>query len=129
MKQLSPVITVDAIEPCLPFWTERLGFEVTGTVPRGDVLGFAMMSRGGVQIMYQTRDSIADDIPALLDDFGTGKTPLFIEVDAIDPLLPALEGADVVVERRTTFYDMDEIFVRAPCGTVVGFASRVSSTD
>lgn len=129
MKQLSPVITVDAIEPCLPFWTERLGFEVTGTVPRGDVLGFAMMSRGGVQIMYQTRDSIADDIPALLDDFGTGKTPLFIEVDAIDPLLPGLEGADVVVERRTTFYDMDEIFVRAPCGTVVGFASRVSSTD
>ncbi len=129
MKQLSPLITVEAIEPCLPFWTERLGFEITGTVPHGDVIGFAMMSKGAVQIMYQTRASIADDIPALLEDFGTGKTPLFIEVEAIDPLLPGLEGAEVVVERRTTFYDMDEIFVRAPCGTVVGLAARVTAAD
>ena len=43
----------------------------------------------------------------------------------LDPVVSALEGADVVQPRRQTFYGMDEIFVRAPCGTVVGFAARL----
>jgi len=29
MKKLTPVLFVEAIEPCLPFWTERLGFTKT----------------------------------------------------------------------------------------------------
>lgn len=44
----------------------------------------------------------------------------------IDQLLPSLDSAEVVVPRRRTDYGMDEIFVRAPCGTVVGFAARVA---
>jgi len=129
MNSLTPLITVDAIEPCLSFWTDQLGFEVTATVPHGDALGFAMMQKGNVEIMYQSRASVADDIPGLLDHFGTGKTPLFIKVDAIDPIAAALGDAEVVVERRTTFYGMDEIFVLAPCGTVVGFAAPVPTED
>ena len=27
VKRLTPIIFVAEIEPCLPFWTERLGFE------------------------------------------------------------------------------------------------------
>ena len=129
MNSLTPLITVDAIEPCLPFWTDRLGFELTGTVPHGDTIGFAMMQKGNVEIMYQSRASVADDVPGLLEDFGTGKTPLFIKVDAIDPIVALLGDAEVVVERRTTFYGMDEIFVRAPCGTVVGFAAPIDTED
>jgi hypothetical protein len=34
-----------------------------------------------------------------------------------------------VVPRRQTFYGMDEIFVQAPCGTVVGIAAKVDSPD
>jgi hypothetical protein len=128
MNSLTPLITVDAIEPCLPFWTD-LGFEVTATVPHGGALGFAMMQRGNVEIMYQSRASVADDIPGLLEYFGTGKTPLFIKVDAIDPIVAAMGDAEVVVDRRKTFYGMDEIFVLAPCGTVVGFAAPVTADD
>lgn len=129
MNSLTPLITVEAIEPCLPFWTDRLGFELIATVPHGDAIGFAMMQKGNVEIMYQSRASVADDVPGLLDDFGTGKTPLFIKVDAIDPVVEMLGDAEVVVERRTTFYGMDEIFVKAPCGTVVGFAAPIDTGD
>lgn len=129
MKKLTPLITVDAIEPCLDFWTQRLGFEVTATVPHGDGLGFAMLNHGAVQVMYQSLDSVRDDAPEILEHVS-GRTPLFVEVEALDPVIAALgEGAEVVVPRRTTFYGMDEIFVRAPCGTVVGFAARVDDTD
>jgi len=134
VKKATPIMTVEAIEPCLPFWTERLGFEVTATVPHGDALGFAMLNKGNVELMYQSRASVADDLgpagaaaghPDLPERMAGSMTTLFLEVEALDPVVAALEGADVVVPRRQTFYGMDEIFVMAPCGTLVGFAAPV----
>jgi len=55
MKKLTPVIIVDQIEPCLPFWIERLGFIKTAEVPEGDKLGFVILVKGNVEIMYQTK--------------------------------------------------------------------------
>lgn len=126
MKKLTPVLVVPELEPCLPFWTERLGFEVTATVPHGDRVGFAILKKGGVEVMYQSRASVADDVPTMLEHVsGSGCAALFIEVDDVGELEPALEGVPVLVPRRRTFYGMDEIFVRAPCGTIVGFAAPV----
>lgn len=123
MRKLSPVIFVEAVEPCVEFWVDRLGFTTTIRVPVGDRLGFAAVEAGGVEIMYQSRESIAADIPALAsDDFSRTGYALFIEVEDLDALLPKLEGAEVVVPERRTFYGAREIFVRAPCGSVVGFA-------
>ena len=129
MKKLTPILFVEAVEPCLPFWTERLGFTVTATVPRGDLIDFAMLQHGAVELMYQSRVSVDADLPSLTAEVMAGATTLFIEVDALDPIVDALEGADVVAPRRQTFYGMDEIFVRAPCGTVVGFAARIETAE
>jgi len=132
MHKLTPILTVDAIEPCLPFWTETLDFELTLTVPHEDKIGFAMLQKDAVEIMYQTRASIDADLggsgapEGLGSELASGAALLFIEVEGIDALLPALEQAEVVVPRRTTSYGMDEVFVRAPCGTVIGFAARTS---
>lgn len=135
MKKATPIMTVEAIEPCLPFWTERLGFEVTATVPHGEALGFAMLNKGNVELMYQSAASVMADLgpsgaatghPDLADRMAGSMTTLFVEVEALDPVVRALEGADVVVPRRRTFYGMDEIFVMAPCGTLVGFAAPVA---
>jgi len=125
MKGLTPILVVDAVEPCVPFWTDRLGFEVTATVPHEETVGFAMLQEGDVEIMYQSRASVADDVPAMTDIVAGQTTTLFIEVEALDPIVDALEGVEILVPRRQTFYGMDEIFVRADCGTVVGFAARL----
>ncbi len=58
MKSLTPVITVERIEPCLGFW-EAVGFERTMEVPGDDGFGFAAVSQGGVEVMYQTDASLA----------------------------------------------------------------------
>ncbi len=132
MRKLTPILVVDAIEPVLPFWTEALGFDAPLTVPHGDTLGFAILQKGDIEVMLQTRASIEADLGAsgapadLGRTLSAGRALLFIEVDGIDELLPSLESAEVVVPRRRTDYGMDEIFVRAPCGTVVGFAARVA---
>ena len=136
MKKAIPIITVEAIEPCLPFWTDALGFELTATVPHQDAIGFAMLNKGDVELMYQSRASIEADLEAsgapagLAAELAGSTATLFIEVDALDPVIQALgEAADIVVPRRETFYGMDEVFVRAPCGTLIGFAERLTSDE
>lgn len=121
MKRLTPVLPVERIEPVLDFWEARLGFERTTEVPEGDRLGFVILEREGVQVMYQTYASIANDVPELA---GTppGGTLLFIEVDDLDAVEAALEGIEPVHPRRTTFYGADELIVREPGGHVVTFA-------
>lgn len=121
MNKGTVVLFVDEIEPCLSFWEERLGFEVTGTVPHGDRLGFAMLERDGVEVMYQTPASMADDLPALADT-PVGSAFLFVQVDDLDQVQQALAGLDPVVPRRQTFYGMDELVMREPGGNVVTFA-------
>jgi len=121
MKKLTPILLVDAVEPMLPFWTERLGFEKTAEVPEGDRLGFVILAKDGVEIMYQTRASVDNDAPSLRDMPARG-TMLFIEVESIDAVENALKGVEIVVPRRKTFYGADELFVREPGGNVIGFA-------
>jgi hypothetical protein len=133
MNKVTPILVVDAIEPCLPFWTEKLDFEVTVTVPHEDTIGFAILQKGGVELMYQSRASVDADLgasgapKALGKEMAGGTTTLFIEVDRLDDVIASLGDTEVLVPRRKTFYGMDEIFVRAPCGTVVGFAARVET--
>ncbi|MBK7905965.1 MAG: VOC family protein [Gemmatimonadetes bacterium] len=123
LKKLSPVLLVDAIEPCLPFW-ERLGWVNVAEVPHGDVLGFVILVKDGLEVMYQTRASVAADIAALTD-LPTGGTFLFLEVDDLDAVIREIAGAPRVFERRTTFYGMDEIGVREPGGNSITFAMKV----
>lgn len=53
IKQLTPVMVVDRVEPCLEFWTRRLGFtkghEVKG--PDGALI-FASAQLDGIEVMY-----------------------------------------------------------------------------
>ena len=120
MKKATPLLTVDAIEPCLDFWVERLGFEKTAEVPHEDRLGFVILVRDGIEIMLQTVASMEADIPGVAPP--PGGTMLFVEVADLDAIIETLGDAPVVVPRRTTFYGADEIFVREPSGNVVGFA-------
>ena len=134
MKRATPLLSVDAIEPCLPFWT-TLGFEVTVTVPHEDALGFAMLHNGSVELMYQSRASLAADLGAsgapasLPDELTDAAAAIFMEVEDLDAVVAALGDAEVIVPRRQTFYGMEEVFVRATCGTIVGFAQQVAKEE
>ena len=123
MKSLTPVIFVEEVEPCIAFWVEQLGFEKTLEVPEGEKLGFAAVAQGGVEVMYQTRSGLRDDLPELAEGpFDHKSVMLYIQVDDLDPVIAKLANADIVVPERTTFYGAREIGIRAPCGTIVTFA-------
>ena len=60
-KKLTPVLMVDAIEPCLPLWVDRLGWTKTAEVPEGDKLGFVILAKDGVEFMYRLMKSLGSN--------------------------------------------------------------------
>jgi uncharacterized glyoxalase superfamily protein PhnB len=123
LKQLTPVLIVDAVEPCIKFWTERLGFDVNNQVPDTDgKLIFASVQKAGIEIMYQTRASVLSEDPGAAHDLTGHSVALFITVDDLDSVEKSLSGAPVVKPRHDTFYGSTEIYVREPGGNTVGFA-------
>ena len=121
IAKLTPVLMVEAIEPVLDFWIKRLGFTRTTEVPHDGQLGFVILEKDGIEIMYQTKASVAADIAPLAVSPMQG-TFLFIEVDDLGAIEKALKGVTPVVPRRTTFYGADELIVREPAGNAVTFA-------
>ena len=122
MKSIVCNLIVPSIEACLPFYVDRLGFARTVEVPHGGGLGFVILVRDGVELMLQSKASLAEDVA------GTGadqfRAALYIEVEKLAPIRKALTGVDRVVPERTTFYGAREIIVRDPAGNLVSFASR-----
>lgn len=131
MKKLTPVFVVEQIEPCLDFWIGRLGFEKTVEVPEGDSLGFVILSRGNVEIMYQSRESVRKDMPTLAEaaSGSTALNAMYVEVSDIDDVERRLAGWAVVVPRRTTFYGATEIGVREPAGNLIVFAQHGQGSE
>jgi hypothetical protein len=124
-KKLTPVLMVEAIEPCLPLWTERLGWAKTAEVPDGDALGFVILAKDGVELMYQTWSSVEKDIGHAPSRAVGTSVGLFVEVSDLNDVEQRLEGVPLVLPRRRTFYGMDEIGVAEAGGHTVVFAQQV----
>jgi hypothetical protein len=122
----TPVLYVERIEPCVPFW-ESLGFSAGTSVPQGDHLGFVILSNGKVELMYQTFDSLEHDAPGLVQAARAGKTFLFVQVDDLGAIRPAIQKQPVHLPERKTFYGSTEIGVREPGGHYVLFAEFAGS--
>ena len=123
LKQLTPVMIVDRVEPCLSFWADRLGFTVENQVPGPDgALVFASARKDGIEVMYQTKASVIAEDPKAAADLNGRSMVLFITVASMDELEKAMAGAPVVKPRHQTFYGSTELYVREPGGAVIGFA-------
>jgi uncharacterized glyoxalase superfamily protein PhnB len=127
LKSLAPVLIVDAVEPAVSFWTDRLGFAKENLVPGPDgKLIFASVKKDGIEIMYQTRASVLADDPAGAAELVGHSTALFFTVPSIadlDVLERQTKGAPVTKPRHDTFYGTTEFYIREPGGNVVGFAA------
>jgi uncharacterized glyoxalase superfamily protein PhnB len=121
VKKITAVLLADRIEPCVKFWVEQLGFEKTIDVPEGDHLAFASLQKGPIELMYQTYSSVESDDHSH-KGFTKGPTFLYVEVENLDETIRAVNGAEVVMPVRTTFYGAKEIGVKDPAGHIVTFA-------
>jgi uncharacterized glyoxalase superfamily protein PhnB len=128
LTALAPVLIVDAVEPSVAFWTDRLGFAKENEVPGDDGrLIFASVSKDGVEIMYQSRASVIAADPAGAAELNGRSVALFVTVPTLADLATIehqTSGAPVVKPRHETFYGTTEFYIREPGGNVVGFSAH-----
>lgn len=120
--QVTPNLFADRIEPSIDFF-KKVGFNLDVEVPEDDHIGFAILVNGPNQVMYQTRQSLRDDSEAFLPAAdGTSPSLLFITVSDVEGVAQALEGYEIIMKMRDTFYGAKEISFLEPAGHVVTFA-------
>jgi uncharacterized glyoxalase superfamily protein PhnB len=121
VKKITAVLLADKIEPCLEFWTKRLGFEKTMEVPGENGLVFAGLKKDNLELMYQTYASVEAEEGGHRG-FAKGPTFLFVEVQSLDETKKAMEGASIKMAERKTFYGSREFGVADPAGHLITFA-------
>jgi uncharacterized glyoxalase superfamily protein PhnB len=122
VKKITPVLFAEKVEPCVTFWVERLGFQKTVEVPEGGKLGFAILKKDNVELMYQSYASAEKDVASISHLVRKGPTFLYVEVGNLDEIIAAVRDAEIVIPVRTTFYGASEIGVMDPAGHLITFA-------
>ena len=122
VKRITPILFVEEVEPCVKFWVERFGFQKTAEVPDGNKLAFAMLQKGSVELMYQSYASADKDVTPISQQVRKGPTFLYLEVDNLEETISAIQGTELVMPVRNTFYGSKEIGIKDPAGHYATFA-------
>jgi uncharacterized glyoxalase superfamily protein PhnB len=124
IKKITPILFAEEIEPCIEFWTRRMGFSKTVEVPEGEKLGFALLEKDGLELMYQSYASVEKDNPVTAEAVKKGPAFLYIDVDDLEHALAAVGNAEMVMPVRSTFYGSREFGIKDPVGHYIIFAQQ-----
>src|SRR5215510_13880509 len=94
VKKITPILFAREIEPCISFWTEKMGFNKIVEVPEGNTIGFVLLEKDGVELMYQSYASVEKDNPETVAVVKKGPTFLYVEVGDLQEALSATKGAE-----------------------------------
>lgn len=123
LKKLTPNLMVENVAETLAFYREILGFEIVTTLPEQEPFDFAIVHRDGVELMFQSRLSLSENVPALTGSpIGASQT-FYIEVEGSRELYESLrEKVEIVVDFHTTFYGTQEFYFRDLNGYILSFS-------
>lgn len=126
LKKLTPNLMVEDVRKTLDFYHDVLGFETLTTVEEGGEIGFAIVQRDDVQLMFQSRKSLSENVPALTGSpIGASQT-FYIEVTDVQALYDQLrDKVEIVVDMHSTFYGTKEFYFRDVNGYILSFSEAV----
>ncbi|QKJ32432.1 VOC family protein [Mucilaginibacter mali] len=124
METLSPNIFTNDMKGTIAFY-EILGFKKTMSVPEeGDELVWAMMVTGSVTMMFQTFESLAEELPEISRNNG-GSLLLYINVKDITVFFDKIKDKVTVLKGlEKTFYGATEFSILDNNNYVLTFAEH-----
>ena len=125
MTSLSPNIFVRDITATIAFY-EQLGFHLTMSVPEQSQADpvWVMMVNGGVTVMFQTFESLGEDLPSISRQDG-GSLLLYINVQDIHGFFDNIQGkVNVVKGLEKTFYGATEFSITDNNNYLLTFAEQ-----
>ena len=127
LKKLTPNLMVEDVEQTLSFYRDVLGFQVLTTLPESAPFDFAIAQRDGVELMFQSRTSLSENVPALTGTRIGASQTFYIEVTGIRDLYQQLrDKVEIVVDFHTTFYGTQEFYFRDINGYILSFSEATS---
>lgn len=124
MECLSPNIFVRDMDKTIEFY-KLLGFNITMSVPdTGSEFVWVMMNNGSVTIMFQTFDSLADDLPQISRNDGSSLL-LYINLKNINGFFESVKDkVQVLKGLEKTFYGATEFSILDNNNYVLTFAEH-----
>ena len=121
MDSLSPNIFVRNINETIAFY-KQLGFQLIASVPDNGNYVWVMMSCGNVTVMFQTFESLGNELPEISRASG-GSLLLYIKLKNIRTFFENIHDNVVVLkELDKTFYGATEFTIMDNNGYVLTFA-------
>ena len=123
MKSISPNIFVKDINKTIDFY-KQLGFSLTTRVPEEGDLIFAMMTCGNVIFMFQTFESLGDELPTVSRQNG-GSLLLYIQTNEITKFFDQIKDKVKIIKGlEKTFYGATEFSIEDNNGYLLTFAEE-----
>ena len=121
MDTISPNIFVADIKQTISFY-KQLGFNVVTTVPEHGDIVWAMMTCGNVTFMFQTFESLGNELPIISRQNG-GSLLLYIQTTEIRKFFDQIKDKVKVVKGlEKTFYGATEFSIEDNNGYLLTFA-------
>ncbi len=124
-KKFTPECGVLDVNKTIEWYKDNLGFEVVMTVPESGKYDWALMKRDSMEIMFQTKKSLEEEIPYLKNSPAASSIIIYIEVDNIKKMYSGLKkGVKIVKELHKTFYGSEEFAISDCNGFVLLFSEK-----
>jgi len=136
MKRLTPNMAVKDVRESVNYYVENFGFSIAMAVSDdkssvGDKLEedktyvWANVMHGEVGLMFQSEESIKEDIGDFFQEIGSSVT-LYIKVEDAQKLFNDLkDNVEICKAIEATWYGAQEFYVRDCNGYLLAFSSRV----
>ena len=124
METLTPNIFTNNMPETIAFY-QSIGFQITMSVPEeGPDFVWVMMKNGDVTMMFQTFESLADELPEISRSNGASQL-LYINLKGIRAFFDAIKDKVKILKGlETTFYGATEFSVVDNNNYVLTFAEH-----
>lgn len=135
-RKVTTNLMVGDVNEALDFYEGILGFRLVMAVPEGSQqivttregdtpLGFVIIKRDEVELMLQSQRSLSGELPEFGNRPVGGAITLYVQVANARQLYECLKGkVTLLKDLHTTFYGVDEFYIRDCNGYVLTFAGR-----
>ena len=128
LKKLTPNLMVEDVRHTLTFYQDILNFSIVMTLPEIAPFDFGIVQRDGVELMFQSRQSLSENVPALAGSAIGASQTFYIEVTGISELYQQLrDKVEIVVDLHTTFYGTQEFYFRDINGYILSFSEAIQA--
>ncbi len=130
LESLTPNLMVDDVNETIDWYAENLGFKRIMSVPEEGRFQWAMIGRDGVNLMLQTRESIAEEDAELGNMPIGGSLSFFVRMNGLEALYDNITHKQAVIKPPyKTFYGMMEMMVKDCNGYYLTFAEEVPGSS